>query len=207
MIKKLLFACGFALGAISAQAATVDASFEDTSAYSLVNSSYYEGLLQTFTVGSDGILDRVEVYADTAVMPQLRGSETLTFAITELPSGGSLGTTLLSMDIAYDDIPHVPSWIGFDVSSANLAVAVGDQLGILLRTADDTAYGWRGSFGDGYAGGMLYTVNGTGVSSPVPGFDRAFRAYVAQPAPVPLPASSLLLIAGLGGLIALRRRA
>lgn len=137
---------------------------------------------QSFTVGKNGILSAVEV----ALMPWFDPSAPLEVEIRDV-SGGVPGTIIDdSVTLWPDDLGPFPASLGAQEVTATLirledleiAVSVGDQLGILLTTAEVMPSGYSVRFaGEGsYADGQMFTPFG-----PNDGADLVFKTFVAVP--------------------------
>lgn len=164
---------------------------------------------QTFTVGVDGTLDRIEVSLDDK---PVQSTSDLVFAVYETTLGVPNASSIYSGTIT--TVPSgTPGYVTLDLSSANIPVSTGDQLAIALTTSDPgDVYGWAwdvtASALDPYAGGQIYLRNGTTVPNWVNSpedtattkWDLVFKTYVT----VPEPASLAVLV--LGGLLTTRRR-
>jgi len=126
----------------------------------------------------------------------------------DLPSGW---TTLSSITINTDDLGRGSGafeWFDIDVSGLNLVNTAGALWGLTLGNANYTGgiVVWNEGLGADatYAGGNGFNNNSarTGDFS----FRSSVDTSVTPVAAVPLPAALPLLLVGLGGLAALRRR-
>ncbi len=163
------------------------------------------GRAQTFTVGVDGVLSTIMFLGAGSFSDRL---DILSTA-GGVPVGGSpsdstvLGT--VHTGVAQGD------WLSYDVSALNISVAVGDVLAFKV---------WAGhrSTSGSYSGGAAYFFNsGFGYDDWILHADAnaadlanlIFRTYVedGSAAPVPLPASGLMLGSiAVAGLMRGRRR-
>lgn len=163
-----------------------------------------EPLGQTFTVGTAGVLDSVEVLlADYGL-----GSDDFIFEIRSTVGGIPDDTPsglLFSQAIPITSLPDdddiwtntLDKFTTVDVSSAGIAVVPGDVLAIVMRS--DVPFAVLVSIESSYpAGGELTYSNGIWYESST--WDLGFRTYVA----VPEPASLALL--GLTSVMCLHRR-
>ena len=160
------------------------------------------GRAQTFTVGVDGVLSTIEFLAGAGFSDRL---DILTTA-SGVPFGGGPLTPLV-LGTVHTGVTQ-GNWLSYDVSALNISVAVGDVLAFKIWAAS--------AFNSGaYSGGGAYFfVNIPGVNTWLSSGDSdlIFRTYVedgsAAPAPVPLPASGLLLgaVAAAAGLVGVRKR-
>jgi hypothetical protein len=175
---------------------------------------------QTFTVGMDGQLGRVEVLLDTA--PR---SPALVRTFLIIPTAGGVpvyGTTpLASFMITLPGNEGDGSVLGFygaDLTEFDLQVASGDVLAIVGvgASAPDTGHWWVGLFTAppaGYLDGAFYTTHMNGRDSdetfhPMDtenrAYDYGFRTWMAldeggpitPPSTIPEPA--ILALIGLG---------
>ena len=168
------------------------------------------GRAQTFTAGITGWLAAIEVWSslrDTRLVTALRLD--LLDVVSGLPVGGLTGaaddpSVLASVNgSAQVDAYSIFRLVRFDFRASGVWMEAGDQLAFMTFLQ---APGFIGDT-DAYSGGTSYSFN-TLFDRPDwsnPGGDLAFRTYM-EPAPVPLPASALLLAGGLVVLAGLRRR-
>lgn len=166
-------------------------SVPETGSFSFISGTglgYYYGYVeQSFTVGLDGDLDRIDVGVSN------QGSAAGGVRFDLMDAGGG---ALASVQTPITDLPEHPYWnyaglMKFDLSSAGISVASGDLLRFRLTPYDD-----GGAFIDGigqseYSGGSVTTG---GDAYP---YDLAFRTYVNVSA-VPEPGVWALVIVGFG---------
>lgn len=177
-------------------------------------------LAQTFTAGISGQLVAVNLgLVDKAY-------EDLTISIVETSSGGLpefSGTPLATGTLTPDDV----DWDSFsletvDLSSFMLNITASEMYAIVLSSSTPLQheYDWtRGSFDpytgddlsalDPYAGGAGYFSDDGGATwSPLTSYSQDFSFQtIVDPNPVPEPGTFMLLIAGISGFSAFRRRA
>jgi len=163
---------------------------------------------QTFTVGIAGTLDRIDV-----LMFRLGGIFDPTgdpiLSVYNTSAGLPTGAPLISVSVPEATVPFDnEAFIAFDVSSANLAVNVGDVLAWGIRTTSEVGPYWI--LNDGDIGLPEDYTAGVGVrrfppgdwSAMSPASDHGFRSWVT---PVPEPSTVALLAIGLIGLAATDR--
>lgn len=174
-------------------------------------------IAQTFTVGTSGLLDRVEV--DQVYLNLNNGGLTtgspLLFDIRPVNSSGlpvaDDALALASLSISADSLPTSSfQTIVFDLSAFNLSVNSGDLLSFVLRS-NDNVFAFATSNNGGVYGAGEYTQRfSPGAEFPefdapafTDGVDMSFRTYVS---PVPEPSIFALIGVGLAGLAFTRRR-
>ncbi|WP_435021877.1 PEP-CTERM sorting domain-containing protein [Tundrisphaera sp. TA3] len=174
-----------------------------------------QSVAQTFTVGVQGILARVDLQ-----IAQSQGTTgDLLFSIRTTAGGAPNPDevqSLFQVTIPLSSVPFDNSGIdpftSIDISSAGIAVTPGQVLALSLsRTGPGTPPWvlWQTSAGS-YSGGNIYTRSGTagawGIPPELATLDTGFRTYVTTAA-VPEPGSlALCVTAGLMGLGAVRLR-
>jgi hypothetical protein len=200
-------ALAFALSAPAARASTIlDQSFAapaPTYGAAIVS---VQSWAQTFTVGVSGLLSGVDLglYATTGE------TDTLTLGLYAtaggIPTGPALYSTIVNPSILPSDslvFSGATMFTFFDVSSANLAVSVGDVFAIRLSSGGSGTPPWtlwRANLStDPYAGGVgLTSTNGGSTwAPPTGGSDLAFQTYVTTDT-VPVPEPATLSLLGLG---------
>jgi hypothetical protein len=114
----------------------------------------------------------------------------LILEIQSVSAGVPTGSVLATASVAQASVPTTLSFISFDISSAGLMVAIGDQLAIVLRgdllPVNDTQwYNWEGEAGASatYSGGYaLSRLNADPWNDLGQTWDWAFPTYVTDPA-------------------------
>lgn len=151
-------------------------------------------VLQTFTVGKSGILDRIEV-AVASTSAYSNNDITLDLFGMPLDLTAPLPVPLASAFVARSKLPTTPTLslselTAFDLSAANLAVHVGDVYAFSVHS-DNIGTNPSGS---AYAGGVGYAFfDGLGFQ---PYADLGFRTYVDSA--VPEAGTWALMIGGFG---------
>lgn len=211
-----LFASFFAmalLGAQKAQATVVLDQSQTTSGFvNFLGDTSSTG--QSFTVGTAGILDHIDVHLRKTFPGQGPAPDyNILMTLQGLTGAGAAdGMVLASASVDGSTLPDAPAssaaFTVFDISSFAINVSVGDMFAIVL-----TAQGDGSSSGDWnvfttpddlYAGGTKLT--GSGAST---GGELAFQTFVedaGQVIAVSEPGSLIVLGLGIAGLGAMRRR-
>lgn len=170
-------------------------------------------IAQTFTVGVEGELNRVEfsigrsanttapLFVDIRVVdpsgvPQAANAPVLASATLDPSAVGVVSSTLVVSPLDTTKF----SFVGVDLASAHLLVTPGQVLSINLRS-DDTVggYYWAFTAPDPYAGGHGYFRfrNAADQTFQKGGADQYFKTYVAT---VPVPSAAWAGMALLAGL-------
>ncbi|MEM6374947.1 MAG: VPLPA-CTERM sorting domain-containing protein [Pseudomonadota bacterium] len=221
MIRSTVLAVAFAASAVPSAAATLD---QDNTAFTpqdsflgIVTSTYS----QSFTVGVSGVLNSISFLAR-----EFRNSslglffEVRNLAPSNIPSTAP-ADLLFSTTIADSAISSSFQTFTIDVSSANIAVTDGQLLSFIvgMNTPDNS----NGSYtiGTGFAAPYSRGTRRCGSFADPRAFDFNcglsadlwFQTTVAEastpdpnPAPIPLPAGAWLMLSGLAGMYAVRRR-
>ena len=132
-------------------------------------------IAQTFTVGMDGRLTRVELR-----LKQHEGepTEDLVFDLVTTDGTGIPTTTQLAhVVLPPSEIPSTFGIVTVDLSSFVVSVSVDDVLAIVLSSnvlGSAARYGWDGDLGGSYPRGTAFTF---GTENPR---DMAFRTFVCQ---------------------------
>lgn len=217
MTQKLLTAAALvlALGASSASAATFDftgpllplggtdlgnsASFNDTTAtYSLTATALNTAISPLPDVNQN--VAGLGVKSGTLDIGQLDNIGLNEALVFDFGTSASLTSITLSLASSFDDYRIFGSNDG-SVASCNTAACVN---GVSSLLASGQGVGIEGTVNVGLSGTYRYLIASTKDSAPF----RAdgYRVAGLDVAPVPLPAAGLMLVAGLGGLAAARRR-
>ena len=190
------------LTALPAAAAVLDqASVPESGPFSWGSYNSSSHIVQTFTVGRAGVLDRIEI----ALLSTGDVTDGLVFELfsTPLDLAAAFPTPLASAVIPRAGLPTSSSFslselTVVDLSTANLTVGVGDVFAFSVR---GRVFGTNPAPGD-YIGGQGFYANFS--DGFLAGNDHGFRTYVAV---VPEPATWALMIGGFGlAGVALRRR-
>jgi hypothetical protein len=157
---------------------------------------------QTYTAGLTGTLAGVEIDVhSTTVFPLDVEIQSVTGGI---PTGTILGdTTLSSSSSLLSSLITFPQLIP-QVAGTQYAIVVDYPTAPFVSGGSGQGVGdWVGGTGNPYAGGQDLLFLGTSWHTDNSGFDSHFQTLVNT---VPEPASVLLLVTVLGGLISLRQR-
>ncbi len=174
---------------------------------------------QTFTVGTTGILDHIDVHLRKPFDNGQQGpppTYDIQLSVQALAGGLPDGTVLGSATVNATTFPEAPAgsspYTTFDLSSFGINVASGDVLAFVLTglggvdPADWNVF-TSSSSANPYISGSKLSYNGSSWSAI--GGDLAFETFVdtaSGPVEVPEPASLMLLGLGVAGFRALRRR-
>jgi len=181
---------------VSAQATILDQSQEQFDNVRLVICQDWS-IVQTFTAGLTGQLEKVDVSLDNMFAPDLYPSTvSIVNVIDGAPSGSVLGT------IYADGLINGFNSINF--LSESIFLEAGTQYGIVLYNSDSDRYAgtstqWRSTNSDVYGGGSLWSyTNGQWTQTVTPpdggtietfyDKDAVFKTYM-----VPEPATILIL--------------
>lgn len=186
----------------------LDQQFSFTSSIANSTNGDVSQMGQTFTVGFEGTLHRIDVYMfrldgifDPTGVPQLR--------VYNTAGGLPVGSELLMTSVPKLNVPlNNAAFVSFDVSSFNLAVNPGDMLAFSITASTGTGpYFLPSSQGQAinYTGGTAVAKFG---ANPWQFFaqnqDHSFRTYVNA---VPEPSGAVLtLILTMISLASRRRR-
>ena len=190
------------LTALPAASAVLDqASVPESGPFSWGSYNSSSHIVQTFTVGRAGVLDRIEI----ALSSTGDVTDGLVFELfsTPLDLAAAFPAPLASAVIPRAGLPTSSSFslselTVVDLSTANLTVSVGDVFAFSVR---GRVFGTNPA-PDDYSGGQGFYVNFS--DGFLAGNDHGFRTYVAV---VPEPATWALMIGGFGlAGVALRRR-
>lgn len=168
---------------------------------------------QTFTVGIDGHLVRVEVMLSrqpSAVVDVVD----LDLRTVEIDGRPTTGPPLaLTSSVSTNDLASTPAWISFEFAGDGVPLTVGTRLALVVRAPFlefPDGVSWAGSIGNaGYAAGEGFRREGDGVFEPwLPdGFDGNFRTYVEAPEPAAGMGAAAVLALGAVAARRDRRRA
>lgn len=194
------------LTALPAASAVLDqASVPESGPFSWGSYNSSSHIVQTFTVGRAGVLDRIEIaLSSTGDVP-----DGLVFELFSAPLNlaAAFPTPLASALIPRAGLPTSSSFslselTVVDLSTANLMVSVGDVFAFSVRGRVFGTNPAPGNYPGDYSGGEGFYL--TFSDEFVAGSDYGFRTYVAV---VPEPATWALMIGGFGlAGVALRRR-
>jgi hypothetical protein len=141
----------------------------------VIGAAVNQSAAQVFTVGLEGRLDRMEAYF------YVGGAPTSPLVLEVHPvSGGVPGAAVLASGLA-SPAPAGLQWVSFDLNAANLSIAPGQQLAMVVWSAQDLTrgeYDVEGSH-DVYAGGASFYRSFSGPWMPINDYDLMFRTYVA----------------------------
>jgi hypothetical protein len=173
----------------------LDQSYQETETifggWSRNNNTF--GRTQTFTVGLDGILARVDVM--TSAMPdRVRILQTS----GGTPVGGALGLGVLAESTA--GVVN-GDWYSFDFTAENFVLTAGEVYGI--EPMGETGPGWSGELTGTYTGGQSYFFN---TSSSILNWTLYSGDFFFQTFVVPEPGAAMLFAAGALLTALLRRR-
>ena len=190
------------LTALPAASAVLDqASVPESGPFSWGSYNSSSHIVQTFTVGRAGVLDRIEIaLSSTGDVPDDLVFELFTAPLDLL---APFPTPIVSTFIPRAGLPTSPSFslselTVVDLSTANLTVGVGDVFAFSVR---GRVFGTNPAPGDYIGGQGFFTLPSDEFEL---GNDHGFRTYVAA---VPEPATWALMIGGFGlAGAALRRR-
>ena len=140
-----------------------------------------QSVTQTFTVGRDGQLTRIEA----ALMNHHRGSPTAPLQVdlvTTDANGVPTSVTLASLTLMPSAVPTSRGPLTIDLSPFNVVVRTGQVLGLALSTtaaSGGATYAWWGEApGGSYAGGQVYIRGTTSLNV----WDLAIRTWTSAPA-------------------------
>jgi hypothetical protein len=173
-ISRLALATAIFLFTSSAGAQTLDQSVTgDVQSGSVVGSGFT--IIQTFTAGRTGKLERVDLY-----LSNLGATEPLTLEVTT----GLDGTTLATTSVPASAVVGSPeiAWVTFQFA-APADIVAGTQYALRLSSGTGF-YAWWGSESDPYSGGMLYTIM-FGTVNELTFSDFFFKTYVRSFVDVP----------------------
>jgi hypothetical protein len=211
--KSAVYAIALALSGIMTAPAASAATIIDTTSNPIGNfsclgtsNSCGNTFGQVFTVGADTTLDR---FAFT-LMPVIGGSIATVLRIFEwdVSARERTGSQLFASDtttLTHTANALVPWDVGIELMNGAQYIAYVDTSG--LGNTNSQSTGFRIVDGATYSGGEMFwehTANSDFWNAT--SRDVSFRAEFGTAAPVPLPASGLLVIAGLGALGMYRRK-
>ncbi len=223
-MKRLVFAAAALVLAVSSGHATsvVDQSYLPSGATSaLTVDNNVTSRAQTFTVGLDGFLTGVRVNISDKGNFGNSPNKTLTIGVFGFDGTGidiANGPLLTRTSAANVGSTSLFDYKLFEtIFDTALQVAVGDTFALVLSgvaAGQNDGYFWAaGGDAAGYAGGAPWRTN-NGVLTQIGVSDHQFQTLVDTTlvggpggvAPIPIPATLPLLLAGLGAIGLVRRR-
>lgn len=157
------------------------------------------GIAQTFTVGVEGFLSRVDLLLMRHGSDQAPLDVEIRRNLTDLTDASLLAR--ISLDQSVVTLPFPGAWFSLDFSPFGLRVSPGEELAVVIRSAVPSVYGWGLTIGDVYAGGHGYFFQADRWN--LGGGDQHLRTYVT---PVPEPGLLALLAVGGLGYLGVRRK-
>jgi len=170
------FAC--LLFAVPALAGTPDQSNEGPllggTSVGTIGSSFSQSAAQVVTVGTEGRLDRIDMYVYAGGVL----SSPLVLQIFDVHA--SVPTDQVFASREFTPSPIGLQWITFDFSASPVNVVHGQQIALVLRSDQDLTRGEYDAEGshDLYAAGASFVRNGAGPWSAINDYHLMFCTYV-----------------------------
>ena len=218
-----LIVVGIALLLQTASGQVLDQSVlnQSTSGFSGTVLTSSNQLAQTFTVGITGQLSRIDLQVVQAGNTNPITQDLVLVVYLPLSSTNLLGTTLATVNIHPNDVPNgsqslAGALVSVDLDPFSILVNAGDVLSLVLMSDQFVPnpafkhYTWvtPGGTTNPYPGGQAWSNRFPAGFAPLTNRDFGFQTYVSNPViitPVPEPSGKIFVVAGLAGLLLLRR--